>query len=242
VRQPQLGQRPSRPEPRTAGAVVALECVSRLYDRGRVAALRDVTLTLSPGEFVAIAGPSGSGKSTLLHLLCGLDRPTRGRVFFRGAEPASAAEWTRLRARHIGFVFQAFHLFPTLTALENVEIPMFGVVPGVGARRRRARELLCRVGLAGRLGHRPAELSGGERQRVAVARSLANTPLLVGADEPTGNLDSKAAAEVLDLLEDLHRQDGATLIVATHNQAIAARAHRRIELADGRLISDRCAS
>jgi putative ABC transport system ATP-binding protein len=221
---------------------VALERVSRLYDGGRVAALHDVTLALRPGEFAAVIGPSGSGKSTLLHLMCGLDRPTAGRVRFRGAEPASAVDWTRIRARHIGVVFQAFHLVPTLTALENVEVPMFGVVPDAGTRRRRARELLCRVGLAGRLHHRPADLSGGERQRVAIARSLANGPLLIGADEPTGNLDSKAAAEVLDLLEDIHRRDGTTLVVATHNQNIAARAGRLIELADGRLTADRCAS
>jgi len=221
---------------------VALERVGRLYDGGRVAALRDVTLAIVPGEFVAVTGPSGSGKSTLLHVLCGLDRPTTGRVWFRGAEPASAEEWTRIRARHVGFVFQAFHLFPTLTALENVEIPMFGVVAGARARRRRAEDLLTRVGLAGRLEHRPAELSGGERQRVAIARSLANAPLLVGADEPTGNLDSKAAAVVLDLLEEVHRQDGTTLVLATHNRDVAARAGRVIELADGGLVSDRCGS
>jgi ABC-type lipoprotein export system ATPase subunit len=201
-----------------------------------------VTLAVAPGEFAAIVGPSGSGKSTLLHLLCGLDRPTAGRVWFRGSQPESAAEWTRIRARHIGFVFQAFHLFPTLTALENVEIPMFGVVPDAGARRRRARDLLCRVGLAPRLHHRPAELSGGERQRVAVARSLANRPALIGADEPTGNLDSKAAAEVLTLLAEIHREDGAAVVVATHNHEIASRAGRVIELADGRVGGGRCAS
>jgi ABC-type lipoprotein export system ATPase subunit len=223
-------------------AVVALEHVSRLYDGGRVAALHDATLALRAGEFTAVVGPSGSGKSTLLHLMCGLDRPTAGRVWFRGTEPGSAVEWTRIRARHVGFVFQAFHLFPTLTALENVQIPMFGVVPGAGEHRRRARDLLCRVGLAARLEHRPAELSGGERQRVAIARSLANAPLLVGADEPTGNLDSTAAAGVLDLLEDIHRQDGTTVVIATHNPEIAARAGRLVELADGRLIAGRCAS
>jgi putative ABC transport system ATP-binding protein len=228
--------------PRPDEAAIALEHVSRLYDGGRVAALHDITLTLEPREFAAVVGPSGSGKSTLLHLLCGLDRPTAGRVRFRGVEPASAVAWTRIRARHVGVVFQAFHLLPTLTAEENVEMPMFGVVPDAGARRRRARDFLERVGLAGRLHHRPAELSGGERQRVAIARSLANAPLLVVADEPTGNLDSKAAAGVLDLLEEIHRQDGATLVVATHNSEIAARAGRVMELADGRLIADRCTS
>jgi putative ABC transport system ATP-binding protein len=225
-----------------AAAVVALERVSRAYDGGRIVALRDVTLAVEPGEFIAVVGPSGSGKSTLLHLLCGLDRPSAGRVVFRGAEPATPAEWTKIRARHIGFVFQAFHLLPTLTALENVEIPMFGVVADGAARRRRAQDLLHRVGLAARLGHRPAELSGGERQRVAIARSLANSPLLIGADEPTGNLDSRASAEVLDLLDEIHRQDGAGLVVATHNHEVAARARRLIELRDGRIVSDRCAS
>jgi putative ABC transport system ATP-binding protein len=189
-----------------------------------------------------VVGPSGSGKSTLLHLMCGLDRPTAGRVLFRGAEPGSPVAWTRLRARHIGFVFQAFYLFPTLTAVENVEMPMFGVVGDAAARRRRAGELLRRVGLGHRLGHRPAELSGGERQRVAIARGLANAPVLIGADEPTGNLDSRASDEILDLLAGLHREDGASLVVATHNAEVAARATRLIELADGRIVSDRCAS
>ena len=221
---------------------MALERVSRLYDGGRIAAVREVTLAVWAAEFVAVMGPSGSGKSTLLHLLCGLDRPTAGRVLFRGRVPASAVEWTKIRARNIGFVFQAFHLFPTLTALENVEIPMFGVVPGAAARRRRARDLLSRVGLGGRLHHRPADLSGGERQRVAIARSLVNSPVLIGADEPTGNLDSKASAEVLDLLQEIHRHDRATLIVATHNRDVAARAGRVIELADGCVRSDRCVS
>jgi putative ABC transport system ATP-binding protein len=222
--------------------IVALEHVSRGYDGGRIIALRDVTLAVRRGEFVAVVGPSGSGKSTLLHLLCGLDRPTAGRVLFRGTEPASPVAWTKVRARHVGFVFQAFHLFPTLTALENVEIPMFGVVADRAARRRRARELLCRVGLGRRLEHRPAELSGGERQRVAIARSLANSPLLIGADEPTGNLDSRASEEVLDLLEDIQRRDGTVLILATHNREVASRAGRLVELGDGRVVSDRCAS
>ena len=222
--------------------LVALEQVSRRYDGGRIVALSDVTLRVAPGEFVAVVGPSGSGKSTLLHLLCGLDRPTAGRVFFRGAEPPSPAAWTGVRARQIGFVFQAFHLFPTLTALENVELPMFGVVGDGAERGRRARALLDRVGLGGRLGHLPSELSGGERQRVAIARSLANSPRLIGADEPTGNLDSGASAEVLDLLAELHRRDGASLVLATHNADVAARAGRIVHLADGRIVADTCAS
>ncbi|HKX17957.1 MAG TPA: ABC transporter ATP-binding protein [bacterium] len=221
---------------------MALEGVGRGYDGGRIVALCDVTLRVAPGEFVAVVGPSGSGKSTLLHLACGLDRPTAGRVLFRGAEPASAAAWTKIRARQIGFVFQAFHLFPTLTALENVELPMFGVVGDGAERGRRAHALLDRVGLGGRLHHLPSELSGGERQRVAIARSLANAPLLIGADEPTGNLDSRASADVLDLLAELHRRDGASLVLATHNLEVAARAGRIIHLADGRIVAATCAS
>lgn len=221
---------------------MVLERVSRGYDGGRIVALRDVTLRVASGEFVAVVGPSGTGKSTLLHLLCGLDRPTAGRVLFRGVEPPSAAAWTKVRARQIGFVFQAFHLFPTLTALENVEIPMFGVVADGAERGRRARALLDRVGLGGRLHHLPSELSGGERQRVAIARSLANAPALIGADEPTGNLDSGASADVLDLLTELHRRDGASLVLATHNMDVAARAGRIIRLADGRVVADTCAS
>jgi putative ABC transport system ATP-binding protein len=216
--------------------IVALEAVSRHYDDGRVAALTDVTLEVAAGDFLAVTGPSGSGKSTLLHLACGLDRPTSGRVVFEGVVPGSQAAWARLRARRVGFVFQAFNLLPTLTAVENVEVAMFGIHRPVHARRARAMDLLARVGLADRAGHRPGQLSGGERQRVAIARSLSNAPVLILADEPTGNLDTKTAGEILNLLEDIHTRDGTALVVVTHERVIAARAGRIVRLRDGRIV------
>ena len=175
----------------TSHIISALENVSRSYDGGRVVALRELTLSIERGTAVAIVGPSGAGKSTLLHLMCGLDRPERGRVLFDGSEPRSAREWTRLRSTRIGFVFQSYNLLPTLTALENVEIPMMGSSRAPQERRRRAAQSLAGVGLANRGKYRPNELSGGERQRVAIARSLVNSPDLILADEPTGNLDVK---------------------------------------------------
>jgi predicted ABC-type transport system involved in lysophospholipase L1 biosynthesis ATPase subunit len=201
-----------------------------------VHALDGVSLAVGRGDCVAIMGPSGSGKSTLLHVLCGLDRPTSGRVSFDGREP-KPGEWDRLRAERIGFVFQAFHLLPTLTAAENVEVPMFGTGRSRREREERARELLRRVGLADRATHLPRELSGGECQRVAIARSLANEPDVLLADEPTGNLDSKSSAEILDLLFDIHARDGATLVIVTHEAAIAERAGRIVHLLDGRVVS-----
>ena len=213
----------------------SLQDVSRWYASGLVAALRGVSLDIAPGECVAIVGPSGSGKSTLLHLLCGLDRPTSGRVLFEGREPRSVGEWARLRAGRIGFVFQASNLLPTLTAAENVEVPMFGTGRGRRERERRSRELLARVGLAERAAHRPGELSGGERQRVAIARGLANSPGVLLADEPTGNLDSATSAAILDLLLGLHTQEGMTLVLVTHDGAVAERAGRIVHLLDGRI-------
>ena len=202
-------------------------------------ALQDVTCHIAAGEYVAIVGPSGSGKSTLLHLLCGLERPTHGRVLFAGMEPCSVRQWAHLRATRIGFVFQAFHLLPTLTAQENVEVPMFGVVPWARERQRRALALLERVGLAARARHRPFELSGGERQRVAIARGLANAPVLLLADEPTGNLDSQTAADIMHVLHEVHMQDGGekTLVLVTHNPEIAAPSDRLLHLSDGRIVS-----
>jgi ABC-type lipoprotein export system ATPase subunit len=218
--------------------LLSAEEVSRVYPKGGCAALDKVTLAVSSGDYVAVTGPSGSGKSTLLHLLCGLDRPTRGRVLFDGAAPANAPAWARLRARRIGFVFQSFNLLPTLTALQNVEVPMFGVTRSPKERRRRAESLLDCVGLAARLGHRPGELSGGEKQRLAIARSLANGPDVILADEPTGNLDSRTSGEILDLLEGIRNAGGTTLVLVTHDAAIARRAGRRIGLIDGRIVAD----
>jgi putative ABC transport system ATP-binding protein len=222
----------------TGHLISALENVSRSYDDGRVVALREVTLSITRGAAVAIVGPSGAGKSTLLHLMCGLDRPQRGRVLFDGIEPRSAREWTRLRSSHIGFVFQSYNLLPTLTALENVEIPMMGVIGSAGERGRRAARSLAGVGLVNRAKYRPNELSGGERQRVAIARSLVNSPDLILADEPTGNLDRKSSGEILNLLFGIHDTEGTTLVIVSHDRSAVARAGRVVELLDGQIISD----
>jgi putative ABC transport system ATP-binding protein len=216
-------------------ALVEAERVSRAYDGGRIEALSEVTLAITKGESVAVMGASGSGKSTLLNILCGLDSPTAGRVLVDGRDPASSRAWAAVRARRIGIVFQSFNLLPALSACENVEVPMFGVVRGAVARRRRALDLLDEVGLAARARHRPFELSGGERQRVAIARSLANDPALLLADEPTGSLDSKNAAAIVDLLLDLQWTRGMGLMIVTHDPDIARAAARQITMRDGRI-------
>ncbi len=217
-------------------AILALEDVSRIYPSG-VTALCGVSLTVDRGESIALCGPSGCGKSTLLHVLCGLERPSSGRVLFNGTQPVDAGAWTQLRAARIGFVFQAFHLLPVLSAVENVQVPMLGVEGNARARRRRAEALLDRVGLSARASHRPSQLSGGECQRVAIARSLANRPDVILADEPTGNLDSLTSAAILDLLADIHQNEGVTLVMATHDAAISAFARRTLHMLDGRLPS-----
>jgi putative ABC transport system ATP-binding protein len=209
--------------------------VSRTYDDGAVRALNDVSFTIARGEYVAIMGPSGSGKSTLLNLLGALDHPSHGEIRFEGQPLCAMADLDRFRARTIGFVFQSFHLLPTLTALENVQIPMFEGPLDRRCRVKKAQELLCLVGLSHRLRHVPQKLSVGERQRVAIARSLANDPLLLLADEPTGNLDSRAGADVLGLFDRLHRERGVTLIVITHGAEVAARAERTIWIRDGQI-------
>lgn len=217
-------------------ALIQLEEVERAYPKARVTALRDVTLTLKEGDSLAVCGPSGSGKSTLLHLLGAMDSPTRGRIRFRGVEPDGAGELAAIRAELIGFVFQSFHLLPTLSALENVQVPMFGVVPGSRERRERAEELLQSVGLADRATHLPGEMSGGERQRVAIARALANDPEVILADEPTGNLDSKSSAKVLDLLLELRETRDLAMVVVTHDPSVAARFDQTVNLLDGRVL------
>lgn len=213
--------------------IAALDQVSRVYDGGRIVALHDFTLQIARGEWLSITGPSGSGKSTILHLLSGLDRPTQGSVIFEGRKKIHTQEWARLRAKRIGFVFQSFNLLPTLTALENVEIPLFGVIRRSKHRRQRAMELLDRVGLADRSKHRPGKLSGGERQRVAIARALVNSPDFILADEPTGNLDTKTSQEIMDLLEMIHKHEKTTLVVVTHEAKVAARGSRTIHCLDG---------
>ena len=211
------------------------------YGKGAalVHAVDEVTLTVKPGESVAVVGPSGCGKSTLLYLLGGLERPSAGSVWLRGGslEELPETQLARLRCRELGFAFQAFHLVDELTALENVELP--ALLAGVSPRgaRARASELLDQVGLGDRSSHQPSALSGGEQQRVAIARALANEPLVVLADEPTGNLDSAATTDVLRLFDQLHA-NGQTLVVVTHDERIAATADRLISMRDGRFVDE----
>ena len=225
------------PEPGTAdGPLVRLEGVRKIYRRGRteVRALDGVNLEIRRGEWLAVTGPSGSGKSTLLHVVGLLDRPTEGRCLLEGRDTGALddAEASRLRGRSIGFVFQDFHLLPEETALRNVMLPL--LYAGAAGARERAREALATVDLTHREDHRPGELSGGEQQRVAIARALVKEPLLVLADEPTGNLDTVTGERILDLLEALHRR-GITLVVVTHEPAVAGRAQRRVEVRDGKI-------
>ncbi len=204
---------------------------------GSLAVLRGVSLTLQPGEAVAVMGPSGSGKSTLLYILGTLERPTAGTLKLEGQDPFALSEpqLADFRNRHVGFVFQDHHLLPQLSVLENVLIPTL-VHKKTGDAEKWARMLLERVGLSGRLDHRPAELSGGERQRVAIARALINKPRLLLADEPTGNLDRSSARAVGELLLELHRQEKTILVVVTHSSDLAKFLPRRLEMDEGRLV------
>jgi len=206
------------------------------FDDGQVQALRGVDVRIADGEFVAIVGPSGSGKTTLLQMFGALDRPTGGTLNYRGESLLDLSDSAAYRAHEIGFVFQAFHLLPTFTAIENVQIPMFENQKSRAARKERAFELLKAVGLEHRLNHFPAKLSGGERQRVAIARSLANSPSVLLADEPTGNLDSESANHILDLITAVHRERRMTLILVTHDMTVAARAQRAIQMKDGHVV------
>jgi len=208
------------------------------YDEGTVHALRGVDFQIADGEFVAIVGPSGSGKTTLLQMLGALDRPTAGTLSYRGKSLSDLKDDAAYRAHEIGFIFQSFHLLPPFTASENVEMPMFEDHQSNAARSTRARELLKSVGLEHRFNHFPSKLSGGERQRVAIARSLANSPSVLLADEPTGNLDSENAILILDLLSDLQRERRMTLILITHDMSVARRASRAIQMKDGRIVFD----
>jgi putative ABC transport system ATP-binding protein len=207
---------------------------------GVVPALDGVSLEINEGEVVALVGASGSGKSTLLNLLGGLDRPTGGELLFRGRNLATLTppELAAYRRRDVGMVFQSFNLIPHRPALDNVVLPMLFEGTAKPERKRRAAELLESVGLTKRASHRPAELSGGEQQRVAIARSLANSPSMILADEPTGNLDSKTAEEILHLLLALNHDQGKTLVLITHDEHVASVAHRRIRLKDGRVASE----
>jgi putative ABC transport system ATP-binding protein len=205
------------------------------YDAGRIEALRGVDLSIDAGEFVAISGHSGSGKSTLLHLLGGLDTPSSGEVLFRGEPLGSSISLDTYRCHHVGFIFQAFYLLPTLCAAENVQAPMLAA-RGAGDRRQRAEALLREMGLDHRLCQHPNELSAGERQRVAIARALANKPSILLADEPTGNLDSTNTARIMEILTGIQKTHGMTLIVVTHEDEIANSAPRHIRIRDGRIV------
>ena len=222
----------------SAKPILEAKGLARDYDEGQVKALRGVNFAIQEGEFVAITGPSGCGKSTLLQLLGALDQPTSGELFYRGNSIPDDPNPAAYRASEIGFIFQAFHLLPTFTAAENVQLPMFESNRSASERRERARELLKLVGLENRVDHFPSKLSGGERQRVAIARSLANEPSLLLADEPTGNLDSENAHAVLDLIIRLQQEHGRTMVMVTHDPTIAQRAGRILQMMDGRIISD----
>jgi putative ABC transport system ATP-binding protein len=206
---------------------------------GEVRAVDGISLTIDTGEFVAIEGPSGSGKSTMLQLLGALDRPTSGSLMFEGQDLGKLGEAarTKIRREAIGFVFQHFNLIPTLTAAENVEIAMAPMHVAKDARAERVSSLLGQVGLADRTDHLPSRLSGGEQQRVAIARALANSPRVLLADEPTGNLDSRTSVEVVDLLGSLVQDSGVTVIMVTHAEDVAVRAARRIAMRDGQVIT-----
>jgi len=222
-------------------AVVAHE-LTRTYELDGVSvhALRGVSLEVPAGGYVALVGPSGSGKSTLMHLLGGLDRPTTGTLRIGGRDVAdlSAGDMAKLRNETIGFVFQAFHLLARTTAVDNVALPLVYRGIRAGERRKRAAAMLGRVGMSHRLDHRPSQLSGGEQQRVAIARALVTEPVVLLADEPTGNLDQATGRAVLDLLEEINVERQVALVMVTHDREVAARARRQVELRDGVVVSD----
>ena len=227
----------SLPATPVASPLLEARAVHKHYilGRRRLDVLRGVTLNVSRGEFVALRGASGAGKSTLLHLLGGLDTPNEGEIFFNDSNLTrlGGAELCRWRNQRVGFIFQAYHLLPELDALENVCLPARLARGDAAQAERRARDLLARVGLAERVDHKPFELSGGEQQRVAIARALINEPELILADEPTGNLDSHTGEEIIDLLCAIRAERNATLLIATHDARVAARAPRVVQLVDG---------
>jgi ABC-type lipoprotein export system ATPase subunit len=230
------------PEALVGGAVVEARSLSKTYVMGhlRVPALRSVSLRIEPGEVVAIVGPSGCGKTTLLHCLSGLEDFEAGEVWLEGRSLAAMSDGQKAdqRARRVGFVFQSYNLLPVLNALENVELPLLLARHSAGEARRRALRALEVVGLENRLRHRPSELSGGQQQRVAVARALATEPAVIFADEPTGNLDSDSAEEVMQLIDRLNRENGQTFVLVTHAREVAAHARRIVRMRDGEIESD----
>jgi ABC-type lipoprotein export system ATPase subunit len=212
--------------------------LTRIYGDGEeIRALDNVNIKIAPGELVTVMGPSGSGKSTLLNMIGALDKPTHGQVLVNGQDLATIRDKDQFRAKTVGFMFQLHNLIPTLTAQENVEVPMMGHM-GRSARRKRSGELLELVGLGDRMGHLPNQLSGGERQRVAVARALANNPPLVLADEPTGSVDTSAGQALMKLLRDLNESQGTTFIVVTHDPAVARQTNRVLVMVDGKIVRE----
>jgi putative ABC transport system ATP-binding protein len=232
----------SQPESRarTADSVLVVEDVSKQVSspEGNLTILSRVTFRIAAGESVAVVGPSGAGKSTLLALMAGLDLPSRGNIWLNGARLTELDEDGRalVRAANVGFVFQSFHLVPSLNALENVMLPL--ELAGAADARKAASNILREVGLADRVRHYPSQLSGGEKQRVAIARAFAAAPAVLFADEPTGNLDSRTGATVIDLMFDLNRHSSTTLVLVTHDRSIAERCDREIELEAGKLVAD----
>ncbi|MFQ5405667.1 MAG: ABC transporter ATP-binding protein [Candidatus Micrarchaeia archaeon] len=226
--------------PKIGKTVIELKVAQKIYQMGQVQvpALKDASLKITQGEFVAIIGPSGSGKSTLMNLVGCLDRPTGGHVYLDARDIATMgdSELAQIRGRKIGFVFQKFNLISSLSAIENVMLPLIFQGVSKDERERRAKELLEKVGLGPRINHKPSELSGGEQQRVAIARALAVDPEVVLADEPTGNLDSKTGQEIMEALGKLH-EEGKTIIMVTHDKNVARWADRTIKLKDGQIVS-----
>ena len=219
-------------------ATIDVTGVGKSYEEGRIRALDGMDLNVAAGECVALVGPSGCGKSTLLHLIAALDRPDEGSIVVAGHDLAHEHDLSHYRARHVGMVFQLHNLLPMLTALENVQMPMFELGIRSSERERRARQLLGLVGMAEREHNQPTQLSGGERQRVAIARALANEPGVILADEPTGSLDSTSGLQVMELLESVCRDRGATLVLVTHAPDLALRADRIVRMLDGRALPD----
>jgi len=224
--------------------VIEIDNLHKVYDAGEssVHALRGVSLTIARGEYVAIMGPSGSGKSTLMHIVGLLDVPTSGDYVLAGEKVSDMTGWSlaKVRNRRIGFVFQTYNLLPRASILRNVELPLMYAGASRFRRRERAGQLLSMLGLQDRVKHLPSQLSGGQRQRVAIARALANDPAIILADEPTGNLDTKTGEEILEIFDTLNRQ-GNTLILVTHDHAVAQRAHRIITLVDGQIVTPQAA-
>ena len=222
----------------SSDVVISVRNLVKTFDDGRTRALDGANLEVRQGEFVAITGPSGCGKSTLLHLIAALERPDSGEIIVNGEEITHKRDLSAYRARAIGLVFQLHNLLPNLTALENLQVPMYETGRPAGQRRKKALELLALVELEDKAKKHPTELSGGERQRVAIARALSNDPPIVLADEPTGNLDSKAGQHVLEVLRNIQRQRGVTLVLVTHDPTIASAADRIVRMLDGRIIEE----